>query len=611
MNQTPDSGVTSRCRMKSDCPDRQDCNVSIGVCYNLDACGPGIGDCPPPQMCGDGNDDGYNECIFDRCTMNSQCAQLTCAGGEVPQCVAGGCICGTPCMGGCPSSQGCCIPEDRCHDLPAQCRSLTCSPGQIVSVTATGAWSTSRCEVVGETCECVRLPALPLGDIGLHSAVAHDGRAPILSAYNLDYGDLMYGELQGSGTIRWEFVDGIPTSSSAAITGDVDGPRGGVSTPGEDVGLYTDIAADTAGRAHIVYHDRTKGDLKYAINLPTGWAIHTVAESGTAGYYNSLTFDRMERPIIAFLTLREGTATARKSSLRIALTSTLTPRAISDWVVRDLTVVNLVPLGCEESCNQNEVCRASDLSCVVPDPPTSCNPACDTDRRCIGGRCVLIDPLPPFRDLPMARGLWPSVQAAPDGGVFVAYYDRFDRALRIARVAGPDPRSGTITTVNVDGAGTGNGDDTGLYPSMLVTPAGEIHLVYMNATRRSVVYKSLDASLRATITETIESGIGMGSAPGGELVGADPAIVVDAMGSIRVAFQNATTGELRYARREGPGRWNVTTLRGNEMPYQGTYGFYTDQALGPDRMRPVVSSYRFFLAAPMGPRNGVEVVSPP
>jgi hypothetical protein len=48
------------------------------------------------------------------------------------------------------------------------------------------------------------------------------------------------------------------------------------------------------------------------------------------------------------------------------------------------------------------------------------------------------------------------------------------------------------------------------------------------------------------------------------------------------------------------------------MPYQGSFGFYTDQTLAPDHMTAVVSTYRYFLNGPMMmPDNGLQLVSPP
>lgn len=608
-----------RCATDDDCCDRESCNASIGVCFSIDECDNARPCENPEQVCVDRDDDGDNECVYERCDdddPNACIGQITCPPDRIVACIAGGCQCGEPCQGGCGPGQGCCVPTDLCQPLPEMCLGLTCPRGQFVSVTSTGAWSTGDCRVVGETCECERLPPLPEGDIGLHSAITHDGRTPVVSAYNLDYGDLMFGVVQRDGTFSWEFVDGVPTSTEA-ITGDIDGPRGGNSLVGEDVGLYTDLEVDSMGRPHIAYQDRDRGALKYAIGATGGWRVHTIEGDGPGdtGLYASLALNAGDHARVAFLSAREpipGTTNGRRSVLRLAFTATVTPSGPSSWETRDLQTVDLSSRPCADRCHPGEVCRASDEVCVEPDrAPTTCGSTCTSDQRCVQGRCTAIEPLPAFQDLPLARGLWPSLRVLPDGGILIAFYDRLQGALKLARIAGPDLRNGTLELVEVDGFGVnGSTDDAGLFPSLFVTPAGEIHLTYMNQTRQSLVYRNLAPDLTTLVVETVEAGLGASGGPDGALIGADSSVVVDRLGLVRVAYQDASTGDLRYARREA-GAWTSFTLAGNEATYRGSFGFYADQTLDRNREAPVVSSYRYFLSAELGPKNGLETFSPP
>jgi hypothetical protein len=132
----------------------------------------------------------------------------------------------------------------------------------------------------------------------------------------------------------------------------------------------------------------------------------------------------------------------------------------------------------------------------------------------------------------------------------------------------------------------------------------------MNQTRRALLYRSLDANLQTLEVSIVEEGLTTSGGPDGVLIGADSALVVDRTGAVRIAYQDATNGELRYARRMGA-MWNILTLAGNESPYRGSFGFYNDQALDRDRENPLVSTYRYFLSAPNGPDNGVEVFDGP
>lgn len=605
-------GGPGPCATDEDCPDRYACNAPLRLCYPLDECGPDM-PCEEPEVCVE-NDEGYRRCRFERCGSASDCTALDCGPELIPTCTAGMCICGEPCNGGCPPGRGCCIPTEMCLDLPPECMGLACPPGQFVSVTSSGAWSRRDCEVTGETCACERLPPLPVGDIGLYSALATDATGAVMSAYNLDYGDLMFGFVQPSGAIDWSFVDGVPTTTTS-ITGDVDGPRGGNSDPGLDVGLYTDIATDNAGQPHIVYQERVRGALRYARQSTSGWQIHTVDGEGigSTGLYASLAFGMGGVPHIAYLAAREEPrANQRTSSLRIAWASTPTPSARADWNFRDVDVYDLSAESCAHRCNVDEVCLSATDTCVVPDPRNNCSPTCGSGQACVSGACAPIRSAPAFRDLPRARGLWPSLAVLGDGTVVIAYHDRVDESLKVARISG-DLRNAPIEIVTLDGTGamSGSTDEAGLFPSLYATPGGELHLTYLNATRQALWYLLLDANLDPIAAEQIESGLGMGGGPDGALIGADSALVVDATGVARVAYQDATLGDLKYARRRGTNDWVVLTLAGDEDPYRGSFGFYTDQALDSLRQASTVSTYRYFLSAPGGPMNGVELFSPP
>lgn len=608
-----DAGVVERCFTDEDCGEFEVCTV--GVCVSQHRCGPDDPCENPEQVCEVGPN-GYRICVFTRCEEASECQDLECDPNQVAACVAGGCICGEPCQGGCPFGQGCCIPTDICQDLPDECMGLTCPPGEFVSVTSTGAWSAQACEFLGETCACERLPPLPEGDIGLYSAMAHDGRGFVLSAYNLTYGDLMFGLVQNDGSVAWEFVDGVPTSTGAdGITGDVMGPRRGQSQPGPDTGIYTDVVAASDNTPHIAYQNRDDGALEHAMLTTRGWQKHRVdgAGMGDTGRYASIVVDAQDRPIVAYLSAREEVSGSRLTRLRLAVANTPTPANAADWGLRTLESVDLSGEPCAERCNVTEVCLRNNDRCVVPSPDSACSPRCQSREACINGTCEPTRSLPPFMELPRARGLWPSVALLPNGDALVAYHDRIDLSLKLAHIAGPDLLQGAISITTLEGRGAPGGgtDETGLYPSLFVTAGGEIHLAYMNVTRQALRYRALDGQFGTTLAEDVESGIGVGGGPDGELLGADPALVVDAGGRVRIAYQNATLGDLRYARREASGAWTLLTLAGDEVNYSGTFGFYTDQALDAQGANPRVSTYRYFLSAGAEANNGLSLFSAP
>jgi hypothetical protein len=309
---------------------------------------------------------------------------------------------------------------------------------------------------------------------------------------------------------------------------------------------------DSGGRPHVAYQDRGRGALKYGRQDATGWLNYELdgAGVGDTGLYSSLALDGNEQPVIVYLSARIDQDRQRVSVLRLAQATSPSPTTIADWRFRDLVVTDLSAYPCEERCNLDEVCLASNQACVVPSPASACNPTCANREACINGTCQGTRSLQAFRDLPLARGLWPEVKVLPNGDALIAYYDRVDRNLRMTRIAGPDLIGGALTATILEGTGAPvpTGEDTGLYPSLFVTPGGEVHLSYQNASRQALLYRNIDpTNLQTLAIEDVEVGLGMGMGPDGLLLGADSALVVDNQGAVRIAYQDATNGDLRYA----------------------------------------------------------------
>lgn len=392
-------------------------------------------------------------------------------------------------------------------------------------------------------CHCA--DDIPVGRIGRYSdlATTPDGRAYV-SAYNETHGDLMVAEVLESGRIPdedWVFVDGVPEGPVVLPQSDV---RGGIKAAGEDVGLYTSIAAAPNGDLYVSYFDATTSSLKFAGRFGGDWRTMIVDKGAPitdpelggedTGRYSAISVSLADgRPAIAYMaTVFEGSGIGR-TELRFARARLPQPFATSDW---DLWIVDQAPIPPME-----------------PDQPAPV-------------------------ELPEGVGLFVAMARLSDGAPILAYYDRQNGDLKVAVF---DQGNNIFKDPEiVDGA---DGSDVGWYPSVAVSPDDTVHISYVDAGRDNLLY----VNLRDRVPEIVDDGYRIdGTTPDGlprpvyHFVGDDSGIV--ATGSVlAVAYQDATGHELVLATRDpATSAWNRETIAGAEEPFRGAYGFYAAAKLG-------------------------------
>jgi hypothetical protein len=265
------------------------------------------------------------------------------------------------------------------------------------------------CDLTTGQCVEVR-PEVP-ADAGRWASAAADlaGRLWV-AAYAGRYGDLVVAHERPEGSLEFEYVDGLPTVTH------------GPPLLGDDVGLYASLALDLLGRPHVAYFDRTHGRLRYGTRGSQGWSLVTVpragAELGVVGRAASLALDASGLPRIAYVAEDTG-------SIRLAR-----KHADGRWAVEEVQACGPGPnwpgsLGGEVGRPVDLVLDERGGEWVAYQDP--CSGALRAASRLSAGWTVWeLDPGP-------GAGSWLSAALDPQGNLVVAYHQRAEGVLRLAR----------------------------------------------------------------------------------------------------------------------------------------------------------------------------------
>ncbi len=403
---------------------------------------------------------------------------------------------------------------------------------------------------------CVELAP---GLIGEYTSVAVSGTDIWVAGYSEadwnngnQYGDLVAGKYDGT-KVAWDQVDGVPSTPAVDCTMyDCQGFRGGQTSPGDDVGLWTSIAIGSDGNPAIAYFDRTNQALKFAQYNGMSWSVQTVDSvmTGSAGRYAKMLFLNGNF-VIAYQSIAPGgTGGALISKVRIATSAGGTP-ASGGWAFEDAVTVDTTP--CRASfCASTEACLSTTKVCTATVDGSMCNPSCASGQACIGGTtaasCVAIWDASKIDAYPDAIGDY--IALAPDGqgGFGLAYYDRTNGNLVIAAKTG-----GAWATTIVDGEGAtapGTGGDAGIGATLFIDTNGDWHLAYVNGYSEAVQYVKVAGGTKPGVPEIIDNGLAVGGTPftdGQHLVGDDAHIFVVGGGEVHVTYADSTAGALHYA----------------------------------------------------------------
>jgi hypothetical protein len=487
---------------------------------------------------------------------------------------------------------------------------------------------------VGETAEegcwfdwscCTEREALPEGRLGTHLGMdVADGADPVvwLSGYSpgatdtMRYGDLVAGQWNASaGEVDWEILDGLP--ASGFVTNSTSGWRGGVVEAGDDVGLYTSLALDSAGHPMISYYDRTNGALKFIRHDGSDWSDPVVVDSGDtgwAGLYSEMVLDASGEPAVLYRavtwTAREHPGAVDYQVVHLSSHVKSAVRSGASWDVETVTSMDETPCWAD-GCPEGYVCRAEDLLCWPPadeDAHEGCA-ACSGSQACLSaldgtgaatGVFECQDTLT-ITDVPEGIGLWISADLSPSGDVEAVYYDRTGGDLVWIAQQGGLWQAPVILDGNEDDPDPAVHGDRGWYPSLDVDGAGARHVVYVDGIAESFLYMMVDAAGTVTLRETVDDGL---DTLNGEkdLVGDNGSVRVDPEGRVRALYQNSSDGILMMAVRDAAGLWGIQPVTDADA---GFMGYYALQRMVTDRSF-VAHFYLNFESPPTG--TGVSVM---
>lgn len=437
-----------------------------------------------------------------------------------------------------------------------------CNCGSDDSTNQTGPGAPAGCD---PATECVELKP---GLIGAYTSAAVDSSGAIwVSGYleadwddGYPWGDLVVGKWSAEkSAVDWQIVDGVPTDNPPDPTiYDVNGFRGGQTDPGDDVGMWSSLALDANGHPHVAYYDYTHKGLKLASFDGTSWTVSVVEQKAGSdlGRYAKLAYLPNGNPVIAYLAVEPGTGGWSTSKVRVARGKSASPASASDWTYEDAATDKQTP--CREwLCKNGEVCDKASTQCVKP--ATSCSPKCASGTACLGDvdagatpSCETIYDKTKLDSYPEAAGDYVSLAVTSSGALGLVYYDRIHGNLYLAKES-----AGKWTTLLLDGqteSGTPpttvDTGDVGIGASLFIDAKGDWHVSYVDGNKESVKYMFVKGGTTPSPAETVDDGLSLGGKKfddGQHIVGDDSNVFVTQSGEIHVSYQDATSGQLRFA----------------------------------------------------------------
>ncbi len=511
-----------QCGTSADCCPGQVCNAQGHYCFDkFTTCAVDAACHVQGQICKEIGVRGQG-CTYEKCGTASSCS-------EGLNCFNNYCVGEAPCNGGCAAGKACITATNVCW-----------TPSSIIDVSCRQGCPAGK----------ISLPPIQVRDVSRHSSIAASGQFLYVTAYDGEHGDLVVHTFDKSDRTRprkSEWLDGVPATGH--IGGDIDGPRGGITDPGPNVGQYSSIAASPAGDLYVAYYDVDNGDLKFTARYggpAARWITPTTIDgstpvgsapsNGDVGMYASIAIDRNGIPAIAYFRrgsfdAATGAETGASTALIYAAAKKTQPLNKDDWaVVGDVDQANRLPPPCNNACKSIETCVVDEnapnndrcatkatAQCLHTDGSP---PGCTGNQTCVADTdanqppvCRETKAAEVLAELPHGTGLMPSLAFLDDSTgshPVIAYYDSLNKVVKAVMGSGggtaTDPsaarRPGFQMPVEIDGHDTAPAGrqqprqrDTGRWPALAVGPpgasGGRIAIAFADLSRQQLlIYQS-------------------------------------------------------------------------------------------------------------------------
>ncbi len=339
---------------------------------------------------------------------------------------------------------------------------------------------------------------------------------------------------------------------------------------GTQIGAYSSLAYTSGGVPYVAYRDGYNGTLKMAWLDRSGYWDNVVVTGGTgyidAGSYGSMGISNGNNYYISYFDPISNALEMVTGPLPSNIGSIAQPKMYTLDHVTPAQPYNQTGLYTSLKLGQNDKVNISYMHIVLdsndPSRVVAAYPRYVSWSSGVSISPQVVDPGIEGRALaqPLASTAYSTgIAVAPDGTIWLAYYDVFDHALKIAKNKG-----GTWVTQVVDNSGY----DDGQYLSLTLDSKGYPHLSYTENTGTVTIalkYAWYDGSAFHNEYVDYESGVKF----------VTNSIVLDGNGNPVIAYYDSTFNQLKVAF-ISDNRWNISILDSALLS-----GFYPSLALAP------------------------------